>query len=95
MYATNKVCAHTIPMAETTGKLEDFMMWLVKQKCFPNLSKLDGLQKGAGEKGGILKTTWRKKQTKAVKTTVVNCLSFDRLKVPSSQEACFMPIQNN
>ena len=61
---TYKVCAHTIPTAETTGKLQDFMLWLIKQKCAPNLSHLalHGIPKGAGEKGGIPKITHKQKQ---------------------------------
>ena len=53
MYATYKVCAHTVATAETTGKQKDFVLWLTKQKYAPNLTKLalHGIPKGTGEKG--------------------------------------------
>ena len=76
----NKVCAHTIATAETTGKLQDFVLWLIKQKCAPNLSNLalHGIPKDAGEKGGIPKTTHKRKQA-TTKTTVIDRLSSDKL----------------
>jgi len=64
-------------------------MWLVKQKCSLNFNKLalHGIPEGAGEKGGIPKAIRKRKQNKA-KTTIVDCLSSDRLdcdKVYNSQ----------
>ena len=33
MYATYKMCSHTIAVAEVTDKLAEFVKWMAKQKC--------------------------------------------------------------
>ena len=65
MYATYKICSHTVAAAEVNGKLAQFVQWLIKQKCSPNLTNLSmvGIPKGAGQKGGVPKNTRKRKRT--------------------------------
>ena len=79
MFSTYKVCSHTIATAEVTGKLQQFIQWLVKQKCSPNYNNLamHGIPKGAGEKGGTPKPTQKRKQGASGKAkTCVDRLSM-------------------
>ena len=72
MYSTyKKLCSHTVAVAEINGKLAEFVNWISKKKCVPNLTNLSmiGISKGAGKKGGILKYTHKQKRvdSKSVK----------------------------
>ncbi len=64
MYATYKVCSHTVAAAEVGGKLSEFLQWLIKQQVSPNLTTLSmvGIPKGAGQKGGVPKNTRKRKR---------------------------------
>ncbi len=67
MFATYKICSHTVATAEVNGKLTQFMLWLIKQKCSPNLTNLSmvGIPKGAGQKGGVPKHIRKWKRAEA------------------------------
>ena len=43
MFTANKICAHTIAMAEVNGKLSDFLTWFLKTLRRGNLTKLAGI----------------------------------------------------
>ena len=67
MYATYKLCSHTIAVAKISGKLDEFVNWIIKQKSVPNLTNLSmiGMPKGAGQKGGVPKHTRKQKKSDA------------------------------
>ena len=85
MYATYKMCSHTIAVAEVTGKLAEFVKWIVKQKCTPNITNLSmiGMPKGAGQKGGMPKYTRKRKKSDAAQPKKI----IDRLSGYSNSEA--------
>lgn len=68
MYATYKLCSHTIAVAETNGKLAEFLNWIIKQKCTVNLTNVSmtGMPKGAGQKGGVPKYTRKRKKNDSI-----------------------------
>ena len=87
MYATYKVCAHTIATAEVSGKLLSFVQWLNKQKRSPNLTGLSMIgisNAAAGKKGGIQK---RRQKRKVVSTAAKPIV--DRLSVTSPSTSSF------
>lgn len=63
MYATYKVCSHTVAAVEVNGKLAEVLQWLVRQNVSPNLTNLSmvGIPRGAGQKGGIPKGARKRK----------------------------------
>ena len=79
MYATYKICSHTVAAAEVSGKLIEFLEWHIKQKSSPNLTNLSlaGIPKGAGEKGGVPKNTRKRRRASvpATKKAVVDRLN--------------------
>ena len=58
-YSTYKLCSHTVAVAEINGKFAEFVNWISKKKCAPNLTNLSmiGIPKGVRQKGGIPKYT--------------------------------------
>lgn len=72
--ATYKVCTHTIATAEATEKLQDSVLWFVKQKCAPSYLYMGFLK--VQVKCGVLKTTYFQVRTKV---TVIDHLRSDRL----------------
>ena len=62
MFASYKICSHTLAAAEVNGKLADFLLWFNKTLRRANLTKLSdiGMPTTSGKKKSLLLTKERR-----------------------------------